>query len=55
MKAELQEIASQFALEDVIRRITCRADDERVVDKSLAQRVDCRDGAFQRELRRYFL
>ena len=44
-----------FALEDVIRRIARRADDERVVDESLAQRVDCRDSAFQRELRRYFL
>ena len=44
-----------FALEDVIRRIARHADDERVVDESLAQRVDCRDSAFQRELRRYFL
>ena len=44
-----------FALEDVIRRIARRADDERVVDESLAQRVDCRDSAFQDELRRDFL
>ena len=42
-------------LEDVVGGIAFGADDEGVVDKTLAQRVDCRDSALQGKLRRDFL
>ena len=44
-----------LSLEDVVGGAAFRADDEGVVDKALAQRVDCRDSALQDELRRDFL
>ena len=44
-----------LALENVVRCIALRADDERVVDESLAQRVDGGDGALECELLRDFL